>query len=176
MKFGPFIAVTIGAGLLVGWMAPSGKDLAAMQDAAAGGTADAPAQLDVLQEDAWNSGELVLPRADDGHFYADVTFDGGSAQMMVDTGASIVALTGADAEAAGVQWSEDQVQPVARGANGTVYGVPVTLGRVQVGDLEAQRVEAIVVPEGLDVSLLGQSFLSKIQRVEIEQDRMLLGG
>lgn len=176
MKFGPFVAVTIGAGLLVGWMAPSGEDLAALSDADASGTNESRAQLDVLQQDAWNAGELVLERAQDGHFYADVAVDGGSANMMVDTGASIVALTGADADAAGVQWSEDQVQPVARGASGTVYGVPVMLGRVQVGDIEAQQVEAIVVPEGLDVSLLGQSFLSKIQRVEIEQDRMLLGG
>ena len=174
MKFGPFIAVTIGAALLVGWLAPSGQDLAA----GSGATADeqeASAQPDVLQQDAWNAGELVLARADDGHFYADVMVDGGSANMMVDTGASIVALTAEDADAAGVQWSDDQVQPVARGANGTVFGVPVMLGRVQVGEFEAQQVEAVVIPEGLDVSLLGQSFLSKIQRVEIEQDRMLLG-
>jgi aspartyl protease family protein len=174
MKFGPFIAVTIGAGLLVGWLAPSGQDLA--QVPAASAEEKASAQLDVLQQDEWSGGELVLARADDGHFYADVMVDGGApANMMVDTGATIVALTAEDAEAAGVQWSEDQVQPVARGASGTVYGVHVMLGRVQVGDLEAQQVEAIVVPEGLGISLLGQSFLSKIQRVEIEQDRMALG-
>ena len=174
MKFGPFIAVTIGAGLLVGWLAPSGP--IAVESPAASREEQAAAQLDMLQQDQWNAGEMVLPRADDGHFYADVIVDGGSANMMVDTGASIVALTAGDADVAGVRWSEDQVQPVARGASGTVYGVPVTLGRVQVGDLEAQQVEAVVIPEGLDVSLLGQSFLSKIQRVEIEQDRMLLGG
>jgi len=174
MKFGPFIVVTISAGLLVGWFAPSGP--VAVEAPATSREEQAAAQLEMLQQDQWNAGEMVLPRADDGHFYADVVVDGGSANMMVDTGASIVALTAGDADAAGVQWSEDQVQPVARGASGTVYGVPVMLGRVQVGDLEAQQVEAIVVPEGLDVSLLGQSFLSKIQRVEIEQDRMLLGG
>jgi aspartyl protease family protein len=174
MKFGTFIAVTIGAGLLVGWLAPSGQDLGAAP-AAATAEEKAAAELEMLQQDAWNAGELVLSRAEDGHFYAEVTVDGGSANMLVDTGASIVALTAEDADAAGVRWSEDQVQPVGRGASGTVYGVPVTLGRVQVGELEAHQVEAIVVPEGLDISLLGQSFLSKIQRVEIEQGRMVLG-
>lgn len=174
MKFGPFIACTIGAGLLVGWFAPSGQDLATVPAAATPDEKES-AQLARLQQDAWNAGELVLPRADDGHFYADVLVDGGSANMLVDTGASIVALTAEDADAAGVNWSEDQVKAVGRGASGTVYGVPVTLGRVQVGELEAQQVEAIVIPEGLDISLLGQSFLSKIQRVEIEQDRMMLG-
>jgi len=57
-----------------------------------------------------------------------------------------------------------------------VYGVPVTLDQVQLGDLEARNVAAIVVTEGLEISLLGQSFLSKIERVEMEQDRMVLGG
>jgi len=174
MKFVPFIAVTIGAALLVGWLAPSGP--VAVEAPAPSREDQAAAELEMLQRDQWNAGEMVLPRAEDGHFYADVVVDGGSANMMIDTGASIVALTAGDADAAGVQWSEDQVQPVARGASGTVFGVPVMLGRVQVGHLEAQQVEAVVIPEGLDVSLLGQSFLSKIQRVEIEQDRMLLGG
>jgi aspartyl protease family protein len=50
------------------------------------------------------------------------------------------------------------------------------LGRVQLGEIEAQQVEAIVVPEGLGVSLLGQSFLSKIDRVEVAGGKMTLGG
>ena len=174
MKFGPFIAVTIGAGLLVGWFAPSGP--VTVPAPAAGREEQGAAQLEVLRQDQWYAGEVMLPRADDGHFYADVTVDGRSVNMMVDTGASIVALTADDAAAAGVRWTENEVRPVARGANGTVLGVPVMLERVQLGQLEAQEIEAVIIPEGLDVSLLGQSFLSKIQRVEIEQDRMLLGG
>jgi len=174
MKFGPFIAVTIGAGLFVGWFAPSVPDTAAVPTTTR--QEQATGQLEVLQQEHWLAGETVLPRADDGHFYADVTVDGGSAQMLVDTGATTVALTGEDADAAGVRWTENEIRPVARGANGTVLGVPVMLERVQLGQLEAQGIEAVVIPEGLDVSLLGQSFLSRIQRVEIEQDRMLLGG
>ena len=174
MKFGPFIAVTIGAALLVGWFAPSVPDT--VETPAAIREEQSAAQLEVLRQDQWYAGEVIVPRADDGHFYADVTVDGRSVNMMVDTGASIVALTADDAAAAGVRWTENEIRPVARGANGTVLGVPVMLERVQLGQLEAQGIEAVVIPEGLDVSLLGQSFLSRIQRVEIEQDRMLLGG
>jgi aspartyl protease family protein len=174
MKFGPFIALTIGAGVLVGWFAPSAPDTAAVR--ATPNQQKSPALLESLQQDQWNAGEIVLARADDGHFYADVAIDGGSANMMVDTGASIVALTADDADAAGVQWNEATIRPVARGASGTVMGVSVVLERVQLGELEAQQVEAVVIPDGLDISLLGQSFLSKIQRVEIEDDRMVLGG
>ena len=65
---------------------------------------------------------------------------------------------------------------MARGASGLVYGVPVTLATVGIGELEAHTVEAVVVPDGLDISLLGQSFLSRVGKVEMDQQRMLLGG
>jgi aspartyl protease family protein len=173
MKFGGFIAITLGVGMLVGWFGPGAPDLNSLPDAANG---PSQAQLEVMQRDQWLAGETVLPRADDGHFYADVTVDGATAQMLVDTGATTVALTGDDAEAMGLSWSDSDVRPVARGANGMVYGVPVTLGSVQLGDLEARDVEAMVVPDGLDISLLGQSFLQKIEHVEMQGDRMVLGG
>jgi aspartyl protease family protein len=172
-KFAPFIAVTIAAGLLVGWFAPGAPDTSGE----AGATAqDATAELEVLQQEQWLAGEVVLPREADGHFYADVGVDGATAHMLVDTGASMVALTAEDAEVLGIAWNPEAVQPVARGASGAVYGVPVTIERMQLGQLEVSGVQAIVVPEGLGVSLLGQSFLSQIERVEMDQDRMVLGG
>jgi aspartyl protease family protein len=174
MKFGPFIAIVVAVGALVGWFAPSAPDTADVPDADS--AQQTAAQLEVLQRDQWLAGEVVLPRADDGHFYAEVTVDGGSALMLVDTGATTVALTGEDAEMMGISWNDSEIQPIAKGASGIVYGMPVTLGHVQLGDLEARDVSAIVVPEGLDISLLGQSFLSKIKRVEMDQDRMVLGG
>ncbi|HCJ82273.1 MAG TPA: TIGR02281 family clan AA aspartic protease, partial [Erythrobacter sp.] len=51
----------------------------------------------------------------------------------------------------------------------------ITLDRVTLGGHEARNVRAIIVPEGLGVSLLGQSFLASVQPVRIEQDRMVLG-
>lgn len=122
----------------------------------------------------WYGGEISLPREPDGHFYADVLVEGSRGRMMVDTGASVIALTGEDARAMGVDWNESDVRPVARGANGDVLGVPVTLDSVALGDLELHGVEAIVVPEGLAISLLGQSFLGRVKRVEIQGDKMVL--
>jgi aspartyl protease family protein len=173
MKFGTFIAMTLGVGMLVGWFGPGAPNMASAPQAA---DEQSPSRLAAMQRDQWLAGETVLPRADDGHFYADVTVDGVSTQMLVDTGATTVALTGDDAEAMGLSWNDADVEPVARGANGLVYGVPVTLGQVSIGDLEARDVEAMIVPDGLDISLLGQSFLQKIEHVEMESDRMVLGG
>ena len=174
MKFGSFIAVVVGFGALIGWMAPGPSEMTSLSSP--GSEAESEAQMNALQRDQWLAGEVVLPRAGDGHFYADVTVDGTTSQMLVDTGASMVALTGEDADAMGVQWNENDVGMVAQGANGPVYGVNVTLERVQLGQLEAQGVSAVVIPEGLGISLLGQSFLSTIPKVEMQQDRMVLGG
>ena len=126
-------------------------------------------------ESEWGISEVSLPRSGDGHFYADVSIDGVPARMLVDTGASVIALTGSDARAMGVTWSEDQVQAVGQGASGEVKGVPVALDRVQLGNREVQSVEAVVIPDGLGVSLLGQSFLEKVGRVEISGNTMVLG-
>ncbi|BBC74426.1 conserved hypothetical protein [Altererythrobacter sp. B11] len=127
-------------------------------------------------EAGWMSGETVLPRAPDGHYYADVTVNGAESRMLVDTGASVIALTGNDAEAAGLTWNEADIHPVGRGVNGMVLGVPVTLDAVELGGLEADGVQAVIVPEGLDVSLLGQSFLSRAGSIEITDAGMALGG
>jgi len=125
---------------------------------------------------AWSAGETVLPRASNGHFYAEAAVNGSSVNFLVDTGATMIALTGEDATAAGLSWSDSDIRVVAQGASGPVYGVPVRLDRVSLGAHEAENVEAAIIPDGLEVSLLGQSFLSTIEPVRIENDRMVLGG
>ncbi|MFW2351486.1 retropepsin-like aspartic protease family protein [Qipengyuania sp.] len=123
----------------------------------------------------WVAGTTELPRAADGHFYADAEINGSRVGFLVDTGASVVALTGADARAAGLIWSSADVRTVAQGASGPVSGVAVTLDSVALGGHEARNVAAVIVPEGLPVSLLGQSFLATVHPVRIERDRMVLG-
>lgn len=122
---------------------------------------------------SWSEG-LTLKREADGHFYADVSVDGQNARMLVDTGASVIALTGEDATAMGLSWDEAEVTQVAQGANGPVYGVHTILPHVAMGEFEAADVPALIVPEGLFVSLLGQSFLSKIKKVEIAGDNLVM--
>ena len=121
-------------------------------------------------------GATELRRAGDGHFYAGVTTNGRAITMLIDTGASVIALTGADARAAGLHWNPGQLGVVAQGASGPIRGVALTLDRVALGSHEARNVEAVIIPEGLPISLLGQSFLATIEPVRIEKDRMLLGG
>lgn len=124
----------------------------------------------------WYSGETTLDRAGDGHFYAEVSVNGLPVDTLVDTGASVVALTAQDAAALGLAWSESDLKVIGRGASGPVIGVPVRLERVQLGGHEASDVDAVILPDGLGITLLGQSFLSTVDPVRIEGDRMILGG
>lgn len=116
-----------------------------------------------------------LHRESDGHFYATVEINGRPTRFMVDTGASAIALTNADAQALGLFWTYDELAVVAHGASGPVRGVYKTLDRVALGGHEVRGLNAIIVPEGLGISLLGQNFLSTIDPVRIEGDRMILG-
>lgn len=125
---------------------------------------------------SWAAGETVLERKGDGHFYADVTVSGAPLQMLVDTGASFIALTADDAAAIGLDWSESDIRVVADGASGPVLGVMVQLDEVELHGHVARNVRAAVIPDGLGISLLGQSFLSQIDRVSIADGKMVLGG
>jgi aspartyl protease family protein len=117
---------------------------------------------------------MVLDREGDGHFYATVNVDASNYRMLVDTGASMVALTGEDAQSMGLDWDPNALAPVARGVGGTVMGVPVKIATMAVGDFEAHDVEAVIIPDGLAVSLLGQSFLRHVPKVAIEGDSLTL--
>lgn len=119
--------------------------------------------------------EVTLHREADGHFYAEVSVDGVPTRMLVDTGASVIALTGEDAAAIGLVWNDADIAPVAQGAGGPVMGVRIVLPRVALGGFEVENLAAVIVPEGLSVSLLGQAFLSQVGTVEISGEDMLLG-
>ncbi|WP_245656486.1 retropepsin-like aspartic protease family protein [Novosphingobium naphthalenivorans] len=174
---GPLILL-IGVAAGIGWFAP---DLAVSPQAAR--VPEAKASGGVGNREAVDShaaavfpDDTVLTRQSDGHFYARADVDAHSTRFLVDTGASMIALTGADAEAIGLRWDPSELRPVGRGASGTVYGVPVRLEHVELGAFGARGVGAVIVPEGLEVSLLGQSFLARIPSVRIDGDRMTLGG
>lgn len=137
-----------------------------------GSTQSAPAPS--TANAAWFAGEHTIDRQPDGHFYALANVDGANVRMMVDTGASVIALTADDALAAGLQWDESQVRHIGAGASGAVYGVPTRLKEVEIGGMVRRNVQAVIIPEGLGISLLGQSYLSRIGAVEIADNRMVM--
>ena len=123
--------------------------------------------------EAGEAEETHLQREENGHFYAEAVIAGEPVLMLVDTGASTVALTTEDAARVGVDFSEEDFQPIGTGASGAVRGVRTTLDSVDVDGKEVPAVEAAVI-EGLEVSLLGQSYLSRLDSVSMSGDTMVL--
>jgi len=120
-----------------------------------------------------SEGTLEIQRSSDGHFYADVQINGSTIHALVDTGASEIALTRADASSAGLATSIGMPEVVGEGAEGAVHGEVVRLDRVALGNTSAEGMPAVVLNSG-GQSLLGQSFLSKFESVEIRGDTMVL--
>ena len=96
---------------------------------------------------------------------------------MLDTGASSVVLTEDDAKAAGLPIAMLSYTVSIETANGRAGAAPVTLDRVAIGGLEERSVEALVVQPGqLRTSLLGMSFLNRLQGWQVNGDRLVLKG
>lgn len=115
----------------------------------------------------------TLAREGDGHFSTRVSVNGQPIDMVVDTGATTVALTIADARTLGIAVDPTTFRVVGSGASGPVTGQVVTLGDVAVGSRHVAQVEAVVLA-GLGRSLLGQSYLRTLDRVTIDGDTMTL--
>lgn len=110
-----------------------------------------------------------------GHFVIDGRIDGRRLTFMVDTGASVVALTAGDASRLGIHPAQSEFIAEVRTANGTVRGAPARLDIVQVGELTVRDVAAIVLPdEALSDNLLGLSFLSRLRRFEYNDGKLVL--
>ena len=122
------------------------------------------------------SQEKLIPIARDGHFYVDAEIDGGRLKrMLIDTGATFVALSYEDAASLGVYPGPGDFKHEIRTANGKAYVALTTLGQVRLGDIVVENVQALVAEPGmLDVSLLGMSFLSRLSRVEASGNELVL--
>lgn len=176
MRMSP-IVLLLGTAAFVGWIAPDLPvgPMPPAKPAAVTQTHQRETENSASHE-AWLTGGTVLDREVDGHFYAEASVNSRSTRFLVDTGASMVALTGDDARAIGLSWQPSDLVAIGSGASGPVYGVPIRLDRVDLGNFTAHDVDAAIIPEGLPVSLLGQSFLTQVPGMRIEGDRMTLGG
>ena len=116
----------------------------------------------------------AAPKAADGHFWAEAHVDGHPLRLMVDTGASLVALTAADAARLGVTPAPEAYVQRLRTASGETLAAPVQLARVAIGPVVLEDVGALVVADGLPHSLLGMSYLGRLTAFEARQDALIL--
>jgi len=122
-----------------------------------------------------DSRSMIVPRDSRGHFVVDGRIDGRQLSFMIDTGASVVALTASDAARLGIHPAQREFVAEVKTANGTVHAAPIQLDRVEIGDLVIRDVAALVLPDqALSGNLLGLSFLSRLRRFEYSDGRLVL--
>jgi len=133
---------------------------------------DAPASVGSGAGEQLSGGRVVLTAGPGGHFMTDGQINGRTVQFMVDTGATTVAMSVADAKRIGLNYQNGETVQMNT-ANGVTQGWRVTLNTVRVGDVMVSGVEAVVSPGGMPYVLLGNSFLSRFQ-MNRNNDQMVL--
>lgn len=120
------------------------------------------------------TGEISVPRAPDGHYYLTLQVNDQPVRFVIDTGATDMVLSKADATSIGINVDNAPFYRQAQTANGVVRVAPVTLDRVEIGPIVDRDVRASVNEGDMDGSLLGMSYLQRFDRIEIAGGQMVL--
>lgn len=110
----------------------------------------------------------------DGHFRVAATVDGAALRMMVDSGASLVVLTPADARRIGIDPDALTYGVRFSTANGTAMGALVRIREIRIGPIAVRDVRGAVTRGGLNESLLGQSFLERLSTYTVRNQTLTL--
>lgn len=140
-------------------------------------TEHAPAILSRSETEAPLSHDLRLSSDRRGHFHADTQVNGMTTMMLVDTGASIVAIRESDARAAGLQVDRSRPPRRLSTANGIAEAYDTTIREFRLGPIILHDVEAVVMPdETLGRNLLGMSVLNRLRGFEVRDGALWLRG
>lgn len=181
---GRYIFLVIAVGIAVGLMMPSDMHVAMPSPdrpqerlvTVSGSGVGAEASSAARNQPSPMNGQMgvtVLRREANGHFFTRAAVNGIDVNFLVDTGASGVSLTMADAQAIGLQFSPEEFDVIGSGASGPVRGKLITLDRVSLDGRTVESVQGAIL-EGGQMSLLGQSFLAQMGRIEIAGDEMII--
>ncbi|MGO8737661.1 retropepsin-like aspartic protease family protein [Rhodoblastus sp.] len=133
----------------------------------------APAAMAAASHASFGVVELEPDR--NAQYQADIEIDGTSIHAMVDTGASLVALTSEDARLLNIDPPASAFHIRTQTANGTGWAAPVRLREIRVNDITVHDVDAMVAqPGALNITLLGMSFLKKLESFQVADGRFVM--
>ena len=128
-----------------------------------------------VTKSATGSGQAVAWRSSDGHFHFEASLNGAPVPVLVDTGASAVAISRETASRIGIELADTAFIHEARTANGTTRFARAMIDEIVIEGVQVFNVEAAVLPDGrLSDTLLGMSFLGQLQGFNVKGDRLTL--
>jgi aspartyl protease family protein len=120
---------------------------------------------------------VEIARASGGGFSVSAQVNGAHIPMVLDTGASAVVLTHEAAKAAGLPLEVLNYSVNVETANGRARAAPVTLDRLSIGGISERSVPALIAQPGqLRTSLLGMTFLNRLESWEVRGDKLMMRG
>lgn len=117
---------------------------------------------------------LRLPVDPSGHFFVDADVDGSNVRFLIDTGASDVMLTPEDASRLGIRLNDRDYTIEYQTAGGIIRAAPVNLREIRIGALAMRDVRATVNSHSGGISLLGMSFLKRLDGYAVERNSLVL--
>lgn len=133
-----------------------------------------PGEARELSQSQTGSLAVAIRKSDDGHFYANAKVNNTSIRFLVDTGASTIALSLADAKRLRIDLDALNYIINVSTASGQTLGAPIMLEKVSIGKITLRDVEAIIIKDGLSTSLLGMSFIGRLQKFEASRNQLIL--
>ena len=119
-------------------------------------------------------GSVVFARANDGHFHVEAMVDGTRINFLVDTGASGIVLSPADARRLGFDPAQLDYSVWTSTANGNGRAAKVNLDSIVIGPIRRAAMQALVNQADMDGSLLGMTFLNSLGSFTVEGDKLVL--
>lgn len=118
--------------------------------------------------------EVRIPMARDGHFWVEARLNGEEVRMLVDSGATVTALSADTAKRAGIEKDAMLVPLLLKTANGTVPAEGGTIAKLEVGGIEARNLKAVISPALGNTDVLGMNFLSALRSWRVEGKMLIL--
>ena len=117
---------------------------------------------------------LTLKKASDGHFYVTLSINNKPINFLIDTGATAMILSKKDGEKLGLNVDKLNFWQLAQTANGEILISPVVFDKVSLGFKNFSNVKAFISQTDMEKSLLGMSFLSRLKKLELGRNIMII--
>jgi len=115
-----------------------------------------------------------VPMGRDGHFWVRARINGVERRLLIDSGATITALSVETAQAAGLEQEESPFPVILKTANGTVAAQTSSIASLHIGNIVARRLPVVVSPAFGDTEVIGMNFLSKLKSWRVEGTTLIL--
>ncbi len=127
-----------------------------------------------LPEQVVEGGETRIPLARDGHFWLKAEVNGEPVNFMIDTGATLTAISKGTMDRAGIEKSFGQVPMRLSTANGTVAADVVTIDELRFGNVAARGLDAVTAEGFGETNVIGMNLLSRLKSWRVEDNTMIL--